>query len=1106
MPIQFFVLMLCCFRGNTQTNIDTLLKNFIAPPEFAKPLVWWHWMNGNIAKAGIAKDLAWMKRAGVGGFQAFDIGLPTPNIVGKQFKYMSPEWKDAFGFATKLADSLKLKIGIVSGPGWSESAGPWVSPKDGMKKLVWSETYAEGGLPFTGRLPALPSASGIFQNWPRPWGFVVGGTKPPPEYSRDVLIIAYRLPDNDIPFRQLKPTVMSSAGNFSLDQLTDGDIATASLLPSDTVRGYSWIQFSFKRPQTFKSITIVGGGDKGPFGSYGVLNKNRTLEVSDDGQHFRRVCDIPAGGVPQQTIAIPVTTSRFFRITFKNPVQLPDYGAIYGIGGEVPKAPLGTNIAEIVFHTALRVHRFEEKAGFGIATDLYEQATPASSDTIAVTEVIDLTAKMRPDGTLNWTPPSGNWNIVRFGYSLVGRQSYPARPEATGLEVDKFDPAAIKNYFENYIDQYKDAIGGLIGNNGVLQSMVTDSWEAGTQNWTENMMTEFSRRRGYSMLPWMPVLTGHIVKSSAESDDFLWDFRKTLGELVAEYHYGQLADILHRRGMKLYSEAHESGRTFIADGMDVKSKADVPMGAMWTVYPEPILSDIRESASVAHLYGQNLVAAESFTAFGNAWAYSPERLKPVADLELANGLNKFVIHSSIHQPTDDHIPGISLGPYGQWFNRNETWAEQAREWTGYLTRSSYILQQGKFVADVIYYYGEDNNITALFNNKLPDIPEGYDFDFVNSHALLNLLSVKGNQVITPGGMSYKVLALDSNSRFMTLKVLTKIRELVKEGAIIVGPKPITTPSLADDNTAFNAIANELWNVENGVKIIGKGKVFTGKSIREVLDIMEIQPDVKYTKPHANSKLLYVHRALPDGEVYWINNRNDKAEELEVSFRVAGKFVEIWHPETGKTEQASYSFSGGRTKVPLRLAPNDAVFVVFRGNTAKTARIIPQPVERCLATLDGKWNLNFQKDRGAPAEISIDTLTSWTDYKDAGIKYFSGTGIYTKSINAGIDWFKKGARLWIDLGEVNNLAEVMVNGKSIGVVWKKPFRVEVTEALKAGENHLDIKVTNLWVNRLIGDQQPGIEKKYTYTTWKAYDADSPLLPSGLIGPVRVLSIE
>ena len=491
--IAVFCFDIVCCSSYAQNNSNTLVKGFVTPPNSAKPRVWWHWMNGNITKDGIAKDLAWMKRIGIGGFQNFDANLNTPQIVEKRLIYMTPEWKDAFRFTAKLADSLKLEMAIAGSPGWSESGGPWVPAADGMKKIVWNETRIEGGKPFTGKLPNPPSSTGAFQNLSLKESF--GLSKTLPKYYKDITVVAYKLPDSDIP-HELKPKITSSGGDFNLTQLTDGDIATTNLLPSDAASGNAWIQFEFEKPQTFKSLTIVGG----------VWERlTRFLEASDDGDNFHRVCDIPGGGILQQTITIPVTTARFFRFEFKNP----------------PPPNLGSKIAEIDLHTATRINRFEEKAAFAIATDLYAQATPASDDAIATTDVVDLSGKMNEDGTLNWTPPAGNWNIVRFGFSLTGHHNGPASPEATGLEVDKLNPIAVKAYFENYLDQYKNATGGLMGNKGGLQFMVTDSWEAGVQNWTNNMMEEFAKRRGYSMLPWMPVLTGHIVKSSEESDHFL---------------------------------------------------------------------------------------------------------------------------------------------------------------------------------------------------------------------------------------------------------------------------------------------------------------------------------------------------------------------------------------------------------------------------------------------------------------------------------------------------------------------------------------------------------------------------------------------------------
>jgi hypothetical protein len=733
-------------------------------------------------------------------------------------------------------------------------------------------------------------------------------------------------------------------------------------------------------------------------------------------------------------------------------------------------------------------------------------ATPAvgAGDIVDKAAVVDLTSKMRPNGRLDWTPPAGRWIVLRFGYSLTGAQNSPASPEATGLEVDKLDRTHVKAYFENYLDQYKNATGGLMGKRG-LQYIITDSWEAGVANWTDRMFDEFAKRRGYDMRPWLPVLAGRVVESAEASDRFLWDFRKTLGDLTTENHYDQLTEILHARGLGRYTESHEGGRAFIGDGMDVKRSADVPMSATWLERPgrasRQYDADVHESASVAHIYGQNIVAAESLTVYRNAWAYSPETLKSTADRMMVNGLNRFIIHTSVHQPVDDKIPGLGLGPFGQWFTRHETWAEMALPWTTYLSRSSFMLQQGRFVADIAYFYGEDSNVTALFGAKMPDIPAGYRIDFVNADALINRLSVKEGRITTATGMDYRLLALDPNSRHMSLAVLRKIRDLVEAGAAVVGPKPIDSPSLADDQAEFRSIVDRLWG-----QGAGKGKVFGGATVAQALAALQVPPDFEYTRPREDTSLMFVHRALADGDLYWVVNGNTRVETLEASFRVKGKAPELWHAETGLVEPASYLIANGRTIVPLRLEPDDAVFVVFRKAATERGRALPEAAETDLATIAGPWDIAFQAGRGAPAKISLDRLISWSESSDPGIKYFSGTGTYTKTIEAPVEWFKDGARLWLDLGDVKNLAEVTVNGKPLGVLWKTPFRVDATSALKTGANTLEIKVANLWVNRLIGDKQPGVTKTYTYTAVEFYRADSPLLPSGLLGPVKIVRWE
>ena len=642
--------------------------------------------------------------------------------------------------------------------------------------------------------------------------------------------------------------------------------------------------------------------------------------------------------------------------------------------------------------------------------------------------------------------------------------------------------------------------------------MVNDSWEAGSQNWTDNMIAQFRKLRGYDPMPWMPVLAGRIVESSADSDRFLWDFRKTIADLIATEHYGQLETTLHEWGMGHYGESHEGGRAFVADGMEVKKFNEIPMSAMWVQTPGVVReqygynADDRESSSVAHIYGQNLAAAESLTTctFSSAWAWSPATLRPAADMEFINGINRFVIHESAHQPLVNKAPGMTLGPCGQWFNRNETWAEQAGPWIDYLSRTSFLLQQGHFGADLIYFYGEDSNLTAIFGDKAPDIPEGYGFDYVNADALIHELSAANGRITTPGGTSYRLLGLDPFSRHMSLPVLRAIHKLVENGATVAGEKPIDDPSLADDQKEFSRLSDELFGDGSGVHHVGKGQVYAGENLGEVFKAMHMEPDFETTHPEADTHLLFAHRKLTEGDVYFVDNRNDLTENVDAMFRVSGKAPELWHADTGKTEPASFKISDGRTTVPLKLEPYGSVFVVFRKPATATSRTVPATTEMVVANIEGPWSVSFQPDRGALPSVSMDRLSSWSDSSDPGIRYFSGTGTYTKTIDLEPSALKGGAHLWIDLGDVKNLAEVTVNGKPLGVVWHAPYRVDATTALKPGNNEVTIKVTNAWVNRLIGDEQPNAVR-ITFADTKPYNANSLLLPSGLLGPVRVVSV-
>jgi hypothetical protein len=590
--------------------------------------------------------------------------------------------------------------------------------------------------------------------------------------------------------------------------------------------------------------------------------------------------------------------------------------------------------------------------------------------------------------------------------------------------------------------------------------------------------------------------------------------------------------------MGYYGEALEYHRPSLGDDMEMRSKTDVPMGAMWTWAGSPgpdvdYISDLRGAASVAHIYGQNIVGAESMTSRGPAWGWSPNSLKKVADLEFALGVNRFQIHESSHQPLADMAPGMTLGPYGLWFNRNDTWADEAGPWVSYLARCSYLLQQGHFYGDVAYFYGEEGPLTAVFGWKAQqDAPDGYGFDFVNSDVLLHQLSFKDGRLVTPGGTSYRILYLGGRSQRMTLPVLQQLGNLVKQGAVIAGSKPTDSPSLSDDEKEFHDLADQLWgasvagtgmraiqgwgkqlldkvtNLSGAYHKFGKGRVYSGMTANEVLADLGTSQDFEYTKPEADTTLMFLHRKLDDGEIYFVDNRNERPESVNATFRVEGKTPELWDAATGESKPVSYQIAEGRTTIPLHLDPFGTAFVVFRATATATSLQIPEPTEAQVPGLEEKlnreWSVSFQPGRGAPEMVAFDRLTSWSDNSIEGVKYFSGTATYSKTIQIPESALAPGAHFWLDLGDVKDVAEAAVNGKYLGILWKTPFKVDLTGVLKPGSNQLVVQVTNLWVNRLIGDQQFYAVKKYTFTDFAPYKVDSPLLPSGLLGPLRITS--
>ncbi len=1082
-----------------RATADPLASGFADPPQSARPRVWWHWLNGNVTQDGIARDLAWMKRVGLGGVQNFDASLGTPQIVDKRLVYMTPEWKAAFRFAVAEADRHDLEFAIAASPGWSVTGGPWVKPEDGMKKLVWSETIVPGGTRYRGTPQALPNATGPYQGIAFSDPLAMGpGAKTLPQAGGGIAVIAVPVGAAVLPTPRL---TLGSGAAFDGARAMDGDFATSQAMPLGA--GFSGeLRIGYPRPVTVRSAQLFVPGLKRPFRDAPLIP---VLEA-ETAQGWTQLAKFHATEVPTTAGFAPVTARNFRLRMIANPagtggdLDSPVEGAeafdIFALG-KIDKI----DIAELNLSGEPRLDLIEDKAGFGTLPDYYaadSSGNPAPD--IDPARVIDLSDRVAADGSIDWTPPAGgDWRIYRFGWSLTGKTNHPATPEATGLEVDKLDPGAVERYLETYLKMYRDALGVSGPGLGGLDAILTDSIEVGAANWTPAMAREFQSRRGYALRPWLPALAGAVIGSPARTERFLYDYRRTQAEMLSDHHYGTIAKVSRRHGLKVYGEALENGRPSLGDDLAMRSHADVPMAAMWTFGRDgnprwSLVGDMKGAASVAHVYGRKQVAAESMTSANAPWAFAPRDLKRIIDFEFLHGINLPVIHTSVHVPVEDKKPGLSLMIFGQHFNRNESWAEMAGPWVDYMSRSSYLLQQGRDYADVAVFYGEEAPLTALFAKGVPNgLPQGYAYDFVNAPMLADALRVENGMIVSSGGARYRALQLAGSSARMTLPTLRRIAALAEAGAVIVGRKPVASPSLQDDPAVFAALADTVWAMPS---VVGSGDIVAALTARGVV------PDFAFAGGNTDADVRFVHRAVEGGDLYFVNNRRNRVERGEARFRVTGKAPELWDAITGEARPLSYRVEGSVTVVPLDLTAEDAKFVVFREPAVIETRSVAAFTPKVVARIDGAWTVDFPAGLGAPASIRLDRLQSLSDHALPGVRYFSGVSTWRTNFAAPK---RRADKLWLDLGQVGDVAEVFINGQRAGITWFAPDRVEISRLIVPGQNRLEVRVANKWVNRLIGDKQPGAEK-VTFTAAPTYRADAPLRPAGLIGPVSILTAE
>jgi len=777
--------------------------------------------------------------------------------------------------------------------------------------------------------------------------------------------------------------------------------------------------------------------------------------------------------------------------------------------------------------------------------------------------VVDITQHLQPNGWLDWKAPNGNWTIVRLGHTSSGATNHPAPDSGRGLEINKLGPGGVALHWDKGIQPILDHLGPLSGN--VLKAILMDSYEGGFANWTAEMREEFHRRRGYAMDPYLLALTGRVIGDAPRTERFLWDFRRTIGDLYADYYYKPFVAEAHKRGLETYIEPYRGP----FESMRAGAPVDIPMGEFWI--KKVYVNSLKVASSLGHLHKRNIIAAESFTAGPKEarWLNSPASLRRPGDNAWADGVNRFVFHRFAHQPWLDQFPGMTMGQYGSHIDRTNTWWEPGRAWMHYIARSQYLLQQGESVNDVLCFVGEAS--PSVGGDSFASLKlAGYDYDLCGTD-IIHQLTVDEGEIVTPSGRRYQLLLLP-NTSFQTIALSEQLQKLVKAGASVLGPRPLHSPSMLDFPESENkvkAISDNIWQDCDG-KVVkstryGRGRVFAGLRADQALANMEVPARLLLPK---DANLVWTHRKTDDAEIFFISNQSNTLMSDAVSFRVAGKVPEIWDAETGQiVEVLDWVKKGPYVEMPIFLHPEKSVFVVFRKNTEKSQgawhgklsldandqgswpvqpasesqlRVwrngqyqlkstenngpvqvteVPKPME-----LSGPWDFRFEENRGAPDKARFTELKSWSEHRDPGIRHFSGTATASICFELPEHYLAQDRELWLDLGQLEVIADLRINGQGLGVLWHPPYRLEVSHALKPGKNTLEVDVTNLWVNRLIGDEQHRDEADWkdghltewpqwllegkprpesgriAFTTWKHWRVHDALQPSGLIGPV------
>lgn len=1064
------------------TTIEKAWEEFSHPADSTRTKLWWFHGETETTREGITADLEAYKRAGVGGVVYYD------QVHGKgenALPAFSAGWWDMLKFAASEAKRIGLSFEINLSNGYV-AGGPWITKALSMQRLTASDTIIKGKQQFSANLPA----PGDDEFW-------------------DIAVLAFPVSRNQWETNNsLHPRVTCSLPGTSAEDFFRKK-GKLTVIPPQQPGKSVYINLDFADAFTARSITYrVSKRSKASTGAMNVPGAPADefygsnfikqpplgqLEVSDDGVNYSKVCDLKpiyqaaASRWDQKTVSFPAVSGRYFRL------NLHDW---FLAGDQRPEMYLGN----VVLSSRARIDQWEERAGF-YSEYILKNLTPAygGEEIIDRKGIVNLTSKMGADGKLEWDVPEGDWMIMRFAHESTGGPTKHGRANLKGLECDKMSVEAVTTQWNNYAGRLIDTLSAVhLKPDGVIM----DSHEAGAQNWTPGFEQEFLRRKGYDIISYLPAMMGYVVGSVSETDAFLYDLRRTVADVISDNYFGTLQTLCSRAGVDFTAQATGNGLSLVADNLQAKGRVQKPQGEFWAKHTHGSY-DIKETSSAAHVYGKRIASAEAYT--DAKFSQSLAELKNLADFAYASQVNEFVVCASAYQPWLDKYPGNTAGGRHYCLNRNNTYWEYSRPFWDYQARCAGMMRQGMPVVDLCIYVGQ-NPPVKLLTYRLPEIPEGYDWDVCTSEALTTRMSVRGNEMVLPDGMSYKMLVVQRNND-MPFHVLQHVAQLVEQGGVVYAPRPEGSASLEDeaDSVEYKKIVERLWGTEpltSGKRSIGKGTLYWGMSLTEALLQAGIRPDMEMVSGNTpTDKVYFAHRRLADADVYFVNNHSERTFKDKVCLRTALGKAYFWNPIDGKRYVLPAQQTANGLDVSLALIPGESGFIVATDKVYNG--LMPKPaIDREVVTpVAGDWKVYFDPKWGGPGEVVFTQLIDWSKHVDPGIRYYSGMAVYRKTLNLSLP--VSGEQCLLRFPHLEFIARIYLNGHEVNTVWCSPWESDLTPYIKEGENMLEIEVANSLMNRMIGDAVLSQDKRYTYAFPEITTAKDDLLPSGIIDEVLLV---